>query len=56
MTERLRKGEWEVRTVAYGRALDAITAWHYARGAANTAVLTTGLFRRDDDSLYGATH
>ena len=46
-TARLLKGEWEVRKLALENVQRIVRDHHYARGGSNTAVLTTGLFRRE---------
>ncbi|MCG8400020.1 MAG: aspartyl-phosphate phosphatase Spo0E family protein [Firmicutes bacterium] len=44
----LHKAEWEVRPVSLDEARVVVENHHYARGAANTAVATHGLFRRNE--------
>lgn len=45
---RLRKDDWEVRSVGIDTARRLVRAFHYAGGASNTAIHTHGLFRRGD--------
>ena len=45
-TPRLRRAEWQVRSVDIVVARRLIVAEHYARRAANTAVYCHGLFRK----------
>jgi len=47
-TGRLRADQWEVRCVGLPTASRCVRAWHYAKGAANTATYLHGLFRRGD--------
>lgn len=46
--DRLHKADWEVRAVSIEAARPFIEAEHYARGAANTATILHGLFKRGD--------
>jgi hypothetical protein len=43
--DRLRKGDWEVRTVDISVARRLVEQFHYAAGASNTATYLHGLFR-----------
>lgn len=52
-SEKLRRGDWEIRDVTQAEARDAVERWHYAGGCTNTSVARHGLFRRDDDKLQG---
>jgi hypothetical protein len=53
MMERLRKTDWEVRSVGIVAARLLVNEFHYARGASNTATYLHGLFRRGDDTAQG---
>jgi len=46
--ERLRKSNWEVRTVSLARCQELVRQHHYAKGGANTATYRHGLFRNGD--------
>jgi hypothetical protein len=46
--DRLKKSEWEVRPVSIDVAREIIEKYHYAHGAANTATVLHGLFKRDE--------
>lgn len=43
---RLRRDEWEVRTVSIEVARRIVERYHYSRGASNTRTFLHGLFRR----------
>jgi hypothetical protein len=45
--ERLRKEDWEVRPVSIKIARELVKAFHYAKGASNTATYLHGLFPKD---------
>ena len=45
MTERLKKSEWEVRSVPLAVAQAMVAAHHYAKGGSNTGTYVHGLFR-----------
>jgi hypothetical protein len=47
-TNRLRKQEWVVDTLALGQASDLIREHHYSGGNANTATFRHGLFRKEE--------
>lgn len=51
--DRLRKSEWEVRACSLKEAQDFIRQHHYSKGGSNTAVYTHGLYRLQDQTLYG---
>lgn len=53
MSERLRKADWEVRTVPLSAVQDFVRQYHYARGGSNTATYRHGLFRAGCDGLLG---
>jgi hypothetical protein len=44
----LRRTDYTVETIPLGMAREIIAAWHYARGAANTAVYRHGLFHTEN--------
>lgn len=44
---RLRKGDWEVRTVDLSVARNLVELHHYAKGGSNTATYRHGLFRKE---------
>jgi hypothetical protein len=46
--ERLRKADWVVRPVEIDTARRLVHAFHYAKGASNTATYLHGLFRAGD--------
>lgn len=46
--DRLRKCDYEVRSVDLSTARQMVELFHYAGGAANTATCLHGLFRRGD--------
>lgn len=48
MSDHLRKGDHEVRTVDLSVARALVEAHHYSRGGSNTATFRHGLFRIDD--------
>lgn len=48
MNKRLRASDWEVRPVEIDTARRIVKAFHYARGASNTATYLHGLFRKGD--------
>lgn len=58
-TDRLRKGEWEVRECDLKDAQRLTRKYHYSAGGSNTAVGTYGLFRRtafmEQSRIFGAT-
>ena len=45
---RLKKSEWEVRSIALTTAQQITKQYHYAKGGSNTGTYTHGLFRRDE--------
>lgn len=47
-SERLRKEDWEVKNISLEVATRIVRAFHYAKGAANTATYRHGLFRRGE--------
>lgn len=47
--DRLKKGEWVVRSIDLVTAHGLIQSFHYAKSAGNTAVYTHGLFRKGED-------
>jgi len=51
--DRLRKAEWEVRSVGFSEGRAFITEHHYAKGGANTCVFMHGLYRRGSDRIMG---
>lgn len=52
-SDRLRKQDWEVKTVSLEVARSIVVRFHYAKGSSNTAVYRHGLFQKgsfwDDD-------
>lgn len=52
-SDRLRKEDWEVRSIPLKQAKKFIEEHHYARGSSNTAVYAHGLFRKGGDTLFG---
>ncbi len=44
--DRLRKKDWEVRTVSFSVVKNLTEQYHYAKGGSNTATYRHGLFRR----------
>lgn len=57
-TARLFKSEWEVRRCRLALAQSLVRLFHYSKGGSNTAVLTCGLWRREDcldDDCSGVT-
>ena len=46
--ERLKKEDWEVRTVDLSTARTLVEQYHYAKGGSNTATYRHGLFRKGD--------
>ena len=50
---RLRRSEWEVRTVDLATAQALVRQHHYSGGGANTATYRHGLFRKEDDQCLG---
>lgn len=46
--DRLRKSDWEIRTVGIAMARRLVEKYHYAAGASNTAVYLHGLFRKNE--------
>lgn len=56
--DRLKKSEWEIRPVCISEARHIVEKYHYAHGAANTAVALHGLFKKGEwfaAQCYGAT-
>ena len=56
MSDVLRKSEWEVRTVGLDVARPLVEAFHYSKGASNTATYLHGLFQKGaffDNSCVG---
>lgn len=51
--DRLRKEDWVVRHAPLADAQAMVRQHHYARGGSNTAVYVHGLYKRQDDKLYG---
>jgi len=51
--DRLRKSEWNVRTVGLGVAQELVRRYHYSGGGANTATYRHGLFRNDGQECVG---
>lgn len=47
-TDRLRKENWEVRSVPLEVAIRLVRKFHYAKGAANTATYLHGLFHKGE--------
>jgi len=47
-TDRLRKEDYEVRSISLSAAQELVAQLHYARGGANTATYRHGLFRRGE--------
>ena len=58
-TDRLLKGEWEVRECDLSEARRLTRLYHYSKGGSNTACYTLGLFRRtafmEQSPIYGIT-
>jgi len=50
---RLRKGEWEVKTVELSAARNLVERYHYAKGGSNTATYRHGLFQREQIECVG---
>ncbi len=50
---RLRRSDWEVRTVDLAVAQELVRQHHYSRGGANTATYMHGLFRKGSDWCEG---
>lgn len=50
---RLRRSDWEVRTVALVVAQDLVRQHHYSGGGANTATYRHGLFRKGSENCVG---
>lgn len=50
---RLLKHEWSVSPAPIAAARALVEAHHYAKGAANTATYVHGLYRVNDETLYG---
>jgi hypothetical protein len=48
-----RRSEWEVQPVPLKEARTLVIEHHYARGCANTAVYSHGLYNRANGGLYG---
>lgn len=48
MCNRLKKSDWEVRSVSLGVTQRMVATHHYAKGGSNTAVYCHGLFRVGD--------
>ena len=51
--DRLRKKDWEVRTIDLSVARDLVEKHHYAKGGSNTATYRHGLFRADSGECFG---
>lgn len=49
----LHAKEWEVRDVSLSIARDIVVAYHYAKGASNTATYLHGLFKKGYNICYG---
>ncbi len=45
---RLKKSEWEVRSVSLHRARAMVKKYHYSKGGSNTATAVHGLFRKEE--------
>jgi hypothetical protein len=54
MELRLRTEDWEVRSVDIRVARPLVEAFHYARGASNTATYLHGLFKKGELACVGA--
>ena len=52
--ERLQKKDWCVRDISLRQCRDFICEYHYSKGCSNTRVYSHGLFKKGDDTLYGA--
>jgi hypothetical protein len=52
-SDRLRKTDWEVKTIELSVARTLIEQYHYAKGASNTATYRHGLFRKDSIKCVG---
>ena len=52
-SQSLRKEEWHVSDISLKDAKDFILKNHYSRGCSNTRVYTHGLFKKNQDGLYG---
>jgi len=50
---RLRKKEWEVKTIPLKVVQEMVNKYHYSGGGANTATYRHGLFRIGDEKLLG---
>ena len=50
---RLRRADWEVRTVELRVAQDLVRRLHYSGGGSNTATYRHGLFRKGHDECLG---
>ncbi|MEJ8308571.1 hypothetical protein WKI41_05915 [Agrobacterium larrymoorei] len=55
-SDRLRKQDWEVRSVSLDVARNLVELFHYSQGASNTATYLHGLFRKGeifDNACFG---
>ena len=52
-SDRLRKTDWEVKDITFAVASELVKRYHYAHGAANTATVLHGLYRKGIDTPVG---
>ena len=50
---RLRRSDWDVRTIPLAVAQDLVRKHHYSGGGSNTATYRHGLFLKGSDECYG---
>lgn len=53
LTEGLKKDDWYVANATLDQAQQMVEEHHYSKGGSNTRVYVHGLYRKEDDKLFG---